>query len=770
MQPTPEDSSDIKRFAPLVKKWTHMIDASKKSKADFQAVADQCRVFFSGMGDGIWDKKYQEKFGFKIKAKPTFKANINKAFELVALVGPVLYWHNPVRECRSRQTMQFSPEVFGNVQDPAFMHQFQVMMAEEQHRTNVAKTRTQVMEQYLNYTPGEQPFGGLKGASQMAITEALVCGRGTLWVEDYELPGSDKRLTGAFFDTVDNLFIDPDAETLQDAMWIARKHIKPVWQVERDFNLPKGSLKGKDGTYRSTELQAETADRFKDELNDGTKEQDLIVYYDIYSKMGIGTRLDDAKRPTVDAIDELVGDYAYIAMSPGVDFFLNAHQDHIERGGEDGGPMEIEDVLEMFDWPVPLWKDNLWPCCMLDFYNNPSSVWPIPPLAPGIGELYLINIITANLTDQVFENSKNIIAVLKTHEEELRSTLEKGGGIVTISEAAARPINEMIQFLQKPGVNRDAWELVDRLMAQFEKRVGLNEMLYGLNSGGISRTASDAKFKQSQSQIRGDHMASQVEDWMETVARTERLVARWTIEGSDLEPLLGKAGAAFWQKYIESSDVDEFMREMTTTITAGSARKPNKDRDNTNMNAVLPILSQEFSKHADMTTDTTPLNNLFSMWGKAIDMDTSPLQLSPRTPPQPSPEQMQAQQEAQQQAQQFEQAKMEAEITKKELEVEGKRIEVEGKKVDVVAKETGVDKDRQKLEYDHLRHLQIHQQSEQRHNQNMAQDEERHMQELQQKDDMAVQKLETMQAANVLKNRPPDRLRSVVSEIPYRKQ
>ena len=48
-----------------------------------------------------------------------------KAFELVALFGPILYWRNPKRTVKSRKQIPINPDIFGpdNMRELQQLHQ-----------------------------------------------------------------------------------------------------------------------------------------------------------------------------------------------------------------------------------------------------------------------------------------------------------------------------------------------------------------------------------------------------------------------------------------------------------------------------------------------------------------------------------------------------------------------------------------------------------------------------------------------------------------------
>ena len=256
---------------PIVTGWLGKIEQARKHKKPFDDIAEQCTAFFSAATGFMWEPKYRQKF-LNTNTSPRFRMTMAKAFELVALFGPILYWRNPKRTVKSRKQIPINPDIFGpdNMRELQQLHQelmgqyqqaeqavqqMQQQMGQMQQQLQSAAQQLQViepqmkevleaqqmfdksrielrarkfqddaraslMEGWLNYTPDEQPGGGLAQHAELAITEALVKGRGTLWVEPYTQPGSKMTLPGCFWDSVDNLLIDPDAESLFDAKYI----------------------------------------------------------------------------------------------------------------------------------------------------------------------------------------------------------------------------------------------------------------------------------------------------------------------------------------------------------------------------------------------------------------------------------------------------------------------------------------------------------------------------------------------------------------------
>lgn len=636
-------------LTPLTNGWIGKIDeAAKKKRAQFGNVADQCMMFFSGVVGQMYDPKFQSRF-IGGDFNPKFKITLNKAFEMVALFGPLIYNRNPNREVNPPDSIEYGPEVFGDPNDPSVQETHKHVTYRDYVRRKVLATGCQVLERYLNYTPNEQPNGGLKQASEDACTEALVKGRGVLWTEAYQPPGSNRILTGSFYDTVDHLQIDPDAESSNfgEAYWISRLCVEPHWKVERDRGLPYGSLRNKNGIESSESLGAQSGNaNARNEKQRGTT-FDLIRYWKIWSIGGVGTRLTGTSKLLQEAFDDVVGDYAYLEVARGVPYPLNMPTEKFVNATDD-------DVRRAFAWPVPYWKDSRWPCSMLDFYRQPRSAWPISPLRPGLGELVALNVIMSRLTFNIYQNTRQIIAVLKsakeTVEAELRSTQDEV--VVSVPEIL-KDINSTIQYLKGPGVNYDVWKIIEHLFLLFDKRVGLTELMYSMNPGAASRTSDDAQTKQQMLAIRPDYLRDKVGDWQADVARNEKICAYYSgVNGDTVQPLVGDAGAFVFEQTFVNIDEETMLREMNATITEGSAGKPSHERDTANLQQVYQPLSQQLGQYAANTGDTEPLNALNRRLCKAMKIDDAadlamgpmsvPQPPDPNQPPPPSPKDMAA--------------------------------------------------------------------------------------------------------------------------------
>lgn len=708
----------------IVDAWLNKIHLAKDHKKSWQDVADQCQMFFSAATGFMWDPKFKHKFwGSKAPPAPTFKITIAKAFELVAIFGPTLYWRNPGRTAEPRrpiempggllarkmgvtpEMMQQAPQVMQAVQagqqvpPQALMMAQQVQMfqqeAQKLQQSTVADTedrelRADLMQRYLNWTPSQLR---LHRHASLAITEALVKGRGVLWSEPYRPPGSQQVMIGSFFGTVDKFYIDPDCEDVDEAYWIVREREMPTWKAERKWNLPRGALKDA-GNRESADRQGEVdsnGDRENQRAMGDT--QDLITVYEIWSRTGLGSRLTDTSTELKEKLDRVCGDYCYLVVAHGVPYPLNYSSQKLQAGSN-------EDVQKAFRWPTPHWRDGRWPCSLLDFYPSPRSIWPIPPLGPGLGELIALNVFVAHLANRIWMSSRDFLVVMESAAEAIEKQISKGADLsfLRVKDGEGK-LQDVVDFLRHPPTNMDAWKIVEALLEMFERRTGLSEVLAGVQKKQ-DRTATSANIRQQNVSIRPDDMASKVETWMTDVAQRERLAVRWWVTGEDVRQLLGDVGAALWQEYITDAPVERTVHDIDYRVEAHSARKPNRATQIANLHEALPVWLPVMQGREQQSGNWEPINRLMAKWGEAVEMETAYMASQP-PPPQPDPAQQQAQ-----------------------AELEMKQAEMQMQQAGEQAKQ---------------------QQDQQTHQQEMVQDQQVHRQELTQKQQLHLIEMETRQ-------------------------
>jgi hypothetical protein len=616
---------------PLAAAWVNKVRLGQQHKQPFDDVGKQCMSFFSGAVGFMWQPEYLKQFVGGSLA-PRFKITVAKAFELVALYGPSMYWQNPTRLVKPRKRVGLSEQLFMGIQDPMAQQIYMQAMQQRDYRKAADLARSELEELYLNYTPGVQPDGGLAAHSSSATTESLVKGRGCLWVKPYVVPGSGRVLTGAFYDSCDNLISDPDAPgpKFHGAKWVAQKVCQPYWQAEKEFQLPKDSLK-RYANMESADRQGETmADEGAKMDRQVGKTFDLITYYKVWSKGGIGARLSGQVRmqdELGEALDRVVGDYAYIVVAPGVPFPLNAHPEKVRSSND----TEIE---RLFRWPVPYWMQDRWPVALLEYYEKPGSSYPIAPMAPGLGELTYINVLLSQLANRTWMTSRCFPLVPRKMGSEVEAAMNQGKDLTVLRYDEHQKGEAPVSFVTYPEVNQDSYRLLEIMSENFDRRTGLTELLYGLNPGGTqSRTAEDAAGKRQMVSIRPDYMAGKVEDWQSEVADMELFCSRFFVDAQQLGGMLDPAEQFLWQHLIDSQDPSSIIEDLRATVAANSTRKPDKVRDVSNMNQLVAQLMPVLQEYSFATGDFNPLNAMIAKIGDTLDEDLDGLMMQPPPPP-----------------------------------------------------------------------------------------------------------------------------------------
>lgn len=600
--------------------------------------------------------------------KPDMCLTTNRVCEMVELFGPAMYAKNPHRQVNPRQLPQIPMDAFGDQNDPQAQQamQFAQFMDQQVMQSNRADSaRATLLQYYLNYTP--TPLG-LKKQMRKTIDETIICGLSIMATETYRPHGSNIQMVGSFHDSVDNHVIDPDMETIEDALVWYRRKCEPLWKVERrlkeqyGIQRPRGWLKG---NASSTNQDAAKGTYGIDEyMTQKGVTNDLLVYWEVYSKMGLGGRLEgvpaELRRQTA-----AFGDNIFLLICDTCPIPMNLIE------AEEGDQMQ-----ERMRWPTPFWADDSWPFTAYYFHENRRCVYPFSHVKPAMGELKFLNWAYSFVAGKIKNTCKDYIAILKQAGEELKQRLLNGGDLTVLELSMAdggRTIGDVVQFLQMPQMNGDIWKVIEAIEEQFKRRTGLDELMFGATPHQF-RSAAEANLKGTAIQVRPDDMADKIEDGATEMARREAFAARIHLEPQrDIAPVMGMPGAYYWEQFVTPATVEEMLHQLEYRIEAGSIRKPEKNRDIDNVNQAVQVWGPMLQQWASGTMDVAPLNALMDKWGKAFDEDVTEMHLTPPPPPdpnQPTPEQQAAQVEQQAAEQEMQLKQLDAEIRMQEAQVD----------------------------------------------------------------------------------------------------
>ena len=638
LQPTQSETGEdvLKAIAAT---WLKKIELAVKHKRPFTLDAREAMDFFDGPHNWFWKNEYSHsQFGYNRSITPPgFRMQVNRVFEVVKLFSSVLYHRNPIRTVTSKKFPEIPPEALGmDLNDPNVQQQLQMTMQQSDSQNLIRAVVAKLLAAYLNYTPNELD---LKTHSRRVVDEAIIKGGGVWWVELVTDPGSQQNMIGSFADSVDNLFLDPDATEIEDITWCAKRCIHPVDVVAKQYGVDverlRGALESRD-TPENDDYAYVNDDRQSAARRVG-KTNDLMTYYKIWSKTGFGDRLKDAPKDQRGSFDG-IGDNAYIVVARGVPFPLNAPPEMLEEQVDEqtGVPQSMFAAVQ---WPIPFWAEaNGWPFKMLSFHRKPGYVWPISHIKPGVAELRFLCWAFSFLAQRVATSCETLIGVSKAADQDIKDQIlahsEGGFKIIELSEILGRSVNDVISVFQTPNVSSELFQVIEAVTEMLEKRLGLTELVYGMTNKQI-RSATEASVRQEQINIRPDDMAECVENCMTDVARMEALAARWLLSPEDVAPVVGPLGALAWGQHVSSMEPIQVAKEFDYRIEAGSARKPNKATKQDQMSAALQNLGPVLSGLIQAGV-VDPFNALIKDWADSLDLDATPY-LVPLPPPPPPP-------------------------------------------------------------------------------------------------------------------------------------
>jgi hypothetical protein len=580
---------------------------------------------------------------------------VNRVWEAVRLFTAVIHHRNPNRAVTPKEYPIIGPELLGIVPQPSVpamgpdgqpiigpdgqpvmmpdpgIQMYQQGIQQQQQMLEKRKLVSRLLEDYLNYTPNELD---LKGHSRKVVEEAFIKGAGVWWHELYSPPGSQTKMAGSFYDTIDNLVWDPDADDFTDIRWAARKRVQPVEEVAAKFGLGREDLKGHLESYASKGDNNERGFEYKRKLG---KTNDMIIYWEIYSKTGFGDRLKNAD-PDLRGKFDAFGPNCYIVVAEGVDFPLNMPERLLKEEVDESGVSQS--MFMASQWPIPFWAEpGGWPFTTYVLHGKPGYSWPISLIRPGIGELRFINWAMSFLATRIATSAQVLIGVAKSADPDLKAKiLEKDEGgfkIVEIAEAVGRSVNDVISVFQMPGVTSDMYQIISEVTALFDRRVGLTELIYGMTRNQF-RSAAEAQVKAEQISVRPDDYANLLEDALSLCARKEAMLARWLIRPQDVAPMLGPMAAQAWQMHVQGEDPEAVVREYSYRVEAGSVKKPNNATRIENITNAMQILAP-ISQGMLQAGRPELFNALLEDWGSAMNVDVTRYMVPPPPPPPPPP-------------------------------------------------------------------------------------------------------------------------------------
>lgn len=621
----------------LVKTWFEKIDASLEKKyEEFSCYAKEIRAFYDRPHDHLYDR--DSKYGLVTNVeRPPFGMTVNKTAEAAELLIPSIIFRNPVRKVGVRQMTPLPEGVWGDLGiwgDPMMAQQAMMMDAQVPNQREI---RSVLMGDLLNYTPGELD---LYGHTKRMTLDVILTGAGFLWQEVYQPVGMQSKLVGSFHESVTNIIFDPDATWVGDAMWCGRRKMVPKWELEQQWGLKPDAIRG--------QRESSTGRAHNDRDKDGPwrrakgESNDLVEVWEIYSKMGVGSRLKGkgSYAAELDAIEDTMsvfGDFVFLVLVRECDYPLNMQPKQLRKVREED-PESMQTMLSALEWPTPFYADaNGWPFVMLDPYLRPDSPWPMSILMPALGEQKAIDWLASLMLQKIKVTCNDTVLMVKHVVDKMKKVrFGKADFPVVEVDRLDRSMAELVHILQFPPMNRDIIELFQIFTTAYQDRTGVSELMMGRSSRQM-RSAAEADIKQQNTAIRPDDIAKQMEDTQGRAARQEAICARWHLKGQDVLPFMGQARAMLWDQVVRTSSLEEVVRELDYTVAANSMRRPDKQKDVEDANEVMQVIMPALMTlgQANPPANFPAINAALDMFATSRDLPEGTFHVEPPLPPPP---------------------------------------------------------------------------------------------------------------------------------------
>ncbi len=629
--------------------WRDQIGPCKKAK----------QVHFGKTADRAWaylGKSYKalhlDVTEFRVPIEPKFKTRRNLAREYIALMLPMLHHQVPVRQVSPRRPPV--PDTLLQLMDKSDPGMAETVGARQTAMATQEQMLAFLMQWWLNYLPG---LYGLSREARTAIPEALVKGRGVVWHELMQSPHG--LVPASFYGSVDDLLCDDASRQWRDCGYIIRRRHSSLREVAKRFGANLELLRSQyQSAYESGDSNGEAHGDVADV--EGENARDVCVYYEIWSRTGIGDTLPNAPEELRTFAAWLQGtqpqplEHVYLVYMPGVPHPLNVPPSVMDNRKE---------VLRRLRWPIECYKDpeNPWPCSVLDFYPNSDNPWSSSPLEGSLPLLAFLDHVYSYLLGRVARSSCDTLITSAEMESAVRDAIEKGVDleIVVANGKVGDDMRKLIEVLKFPEMQKDLWQVIPMVERAFERASGMLPEAYGSQPVTQDRSAAATQAREGHLTSRPMDFANMVEAWHSQIAAKEAAMSRMYVSGEQIAPLFGEstqkgedgeiiAGGdltAKWMQLVNTNDPAIAVSEMLYTVEAGSGQRKNKQKQSDDTIQIVQTLMPAAMAFIERG-NVDPYNQVIDFLAEAFErplqrmkaapvLPTIPAMLPDGTPPTP---------------------------------------------------------------------------------------------------------------------------------------
>lgn len=652
----------------ILQTWLNAIRCGIEAKeAEYLREAAQTEMFYGGDQKSLYSSQFAEEVGIVPNAsgvspgidgntprRPIFNVRDNAAAEAVQVFTPKFLSGEIQVSVDANKPFIPPPQLFGVIGDPnqpqpvpqpgdpqALKNYVQQEMARQQYFTATQQAemefvdrsyRSSIIEATLNYLNKEL---NIKEEARPAIRDWIVRGMGLMLTEMSTLPNGSGNLPSAVYMDDDRIVIDPDAKRLRDAKWVAIRCEHSPWEVAKqyaDYGITEGDLHPTSASVVGGRISMRDG---------GQRGNNILTYWKIYSRCGIGARLKPANErdPMFNELDQILGDHCYIVVSEGCRYPLNLTP-AIEDMALQGGGVNVFQVVT--SWPCPFFydPDDPWPFTAGWFHDRKGSPWPKSHLSFALGYLNFMAWILGFMAEKAYRDSRGVWIVDSSVVDKVVTWMKNGQDeeILRVTRGVdGGKIADMIEYIKGPEFDGSLITLYQFMNAQYQRISGITDLLQGQMDRQM-RSAEEANVLQAATNLRPQDMADRVQAWLARIMRKLAILARYSSTGQDLLPVIGTLGAMAWDQGIRTSNMADLFREATYSVETGKGRKPDVNTELDNINAAMQFVFPPMMQTYQMTGDPSSVNGVLETWGEARNMKSiDKMMLKPFMPMMPEP-------------------------------------------------------------------------------------------------------------------------------------
>ncbi len=728
--------------------WNRLIKRAIDDKEDKFARTARRAMQFTGKSFADLYLVEGEYHQFPKGGEPHFRARLNKSQQFVTTYLPFLHYQVPDRIVTPSRP-QMPPELLALMSGQ-----------ESQPGAPMPKSPLQVQDEvrawhlqwWTNYVAGEY---NLQREGRTATAEALVKGRGVLWCE----LGRDD-VPASYHESVDGLLIDPDCGTWREAGYTIRERRESRYKLADKYQVNPEHIEAHYESNVQNALSSQTDTEDTDD-RDASLKKDIVVYYEVYSRVGTGSRLRMAGEDLETELLDVVGDYVWLVIVPGMKYPLNLPPHVLEAG-------TIDEVRARLEWPIPFHQDPVdpWPCSALDFLPHSKDAWAKSPLEAGLPLQVFIDNGYSFLMDRVWATSRLLILAWKGLDEKVKEALTGGlDNSVIPTNDSPEDVKKLVATIEFPSVNTDLYTILQLAGKEFEDITGMSPLLAGNTGPTQPRSATEMQVRDTRASSRPDDFRKCTETWHSQVARKEAIAARLYVGPRIVAPLFGEPyeedpetgevpeGFQFgpltqtWAALVNTDDPALAARELSYSVAVGSGQQKDRQKEIADFQSVSQTMGPQIQSLVSLG-EPGPYNAMARWMGEIIERPVDEFMVDPQKLQellQPPDDGEQEKQQAEMQAKMQElQSKLQAQQQEMELKVAAKQQEMQQKQEEQQAEmQAKSQESRAELEAK----LQEMARDNQEHRQEMSQSGEEHRQKLEQAAEAHNQKMRLDKAA-----------------------